>query len=62
VKDNKHRISLKEIRRRKKSKMNCTTNTKQLTINACTNQIVAWKNYEERERKDGRINAFGMNG
>jgi hypothetical protein len=42
--------------------MNCTTNTKQLTINACTNQIVAWKNYEERERKDGRINAFGMNG
>jgi hypothetical protein len=42
--------------------MNCTTNTKQLTINACINQIVAWKNYEERERKDGRINAFGMNG
>lgn len=28
----------------------CTTNTKQLTINAAPNEIVAWKNYEERER------------
>lgn len=29
----------------------CTTNTKQLTINAAPNEIVAWKNYEERERE-----------